>query len=321
MRQSGHPRENAGSRRPTATVDIEVPKLCSFPQARDQLEYSSRSLVFASDGDRVLRVWGPPGRSWVLAVEENGSRWRASSYGPGPAETRAAVRALFSLDHPIEQFYRLARREPVLAGTDRTFRGLRLPRDASVYEALFHSILGQQVSVRAANAIKQRLIDAAGAHVEIDGHSVPRVPSPAELRELGEEGLRRSGSSGAKARSLLALADSEDAGRWRTEALEPLGTPAIVEALDTAPGVGRWTAENAVLRGLGRPDVFVAGDLGVRSALIAYGGVRASAPEARVRAWGDANYPGWGSYATLYLWRRWVTEGVPQAPSAARSWG
>ncbi|MCI4329378.1 MAG: hypothetical protein L3J80_00735 [Thermoplasmata archaeon] len=162
-------------------------------------------------------------------------------------------------------------------------------------------------------------MDAAGAYLEVDGVSVPRVPSPAELRALGTDGLRTHGASGAKARSLLALADSEDAGMWATETLEPLATAAIVERLDTAPGVGRWTAENAVLRGLGRPDVFVAGDLGVRTALIAYGGVPSSAEEDEVRAWGDAHYPGWGSYATLYLWRRWVTEGNPASPKSPRS--
>lgn len=319
MRRRGGSTGPGPTRHPTATVEVEVPKLSSFPQSRDQLEYSSRSLVFASDGERVLRVWGAPGRSWVLAVQPNGPRWTATAYGPGPAEARAALRSLFSLDHPIEQFYRMTRREPVLGGTDRKFRGLRLPRDASVFEALFHSILGQQVSVPSANAIKQRLIDAAGAYLEVDGVSVPRVPSPAELRRLGTDGLRKHGASGAKARSLLALADSEDAGMWTTETLEPLATSAIVERLDTAPGVGRWTAENAVLRGLGRPDVFVAGDLGVRTALIAYGGVPASAEEDEVRAWGDAHYPGWGSYATLYLWRRWVTEGDPASPRRPRA--
>jgi DNA-3-methyladenine glycosylase II len=318
MRRARKSTGTPATRHPTATVDVEVPRLASFPQARDQLEYSSRSLVFASDGDRVLRVWGAPGRSWVLAVEANGSRWRGTGYGPGPAETRAAVRSLFSLDHRLEEFYRWVRREPVLAGTERKFRGLRLPRDASVYEALFHSILGQQVSVRAANAIKQRLIDASSAYLEVEGLSVPRVPSPSELRALGADGLRGNGTSGAKARSLLALADSEDGGAWATETLQPLPTSEVVERLDTAPGVGRWTAENAVLRGLGRPDVFVAGDLGVRTALIAYGAVPPSAPEDEVRAWGDSKYPGWGSYATLYLWRRWVTEGVRRRPGAPR---
>jgi hypothetical protein len=100
------PRGSGGpARHPTAVVEVEPPKLSSFPQEREQLEYSSRSLVFAADGARVLRVWGRPDRPWVLAVEDVGSRWRATSYGPGPTETRAAVRALFSLDHPIERFY------------------------------------------------------------------------------------------------------------------------------------------------------------------------------------------------------------------------
>jgi DNA-3-methyladenine glycosylase II len=311
------PRGSGGpTRHPTAVVEVEPPKLSSFPQEREQLEYSSRSLVFTADGARVLRVWGRPDRPWVLAVEEVGSRWRATGYGPGPTETRAAVRALFSLDHPIERFYRQVRGEPVLAGTERRFRGLRLPRDASVFEALFHSILGQQVSVRSANAVKQRLIDAAGAHLEVDRVEVPRVPSPSEIRTLGTDGLRANGTSGAKARSLLALVGDELAGRWSPEALDPLDTADVVVALDAAQGVGRWTAENAALRGLGRPDAFVAGDLGVRIALAAYGAVPRTAHESAARAWADRHYPGWGGYATLYLWRKWTTEGAPREPLA-----
>ncbi|MCI4360663.1 MAG: hypothetical protein L3J91_03090, partial [Thermoplasmata archaeon] len=67
-------------------------------------------------------------------------------------------------------------------------------------------------------------------------------------------------------------------------------------------------AENALLRGVGRRDLFVAGDLGLRVALDRYGVVPRAAPEADARAWAERHYPGWGSYATLYLWRRLVTE-------------
>ncbi|MCI4321522.1 MAG: hypothetical protein L3K05_04360, partial [Thermoplasmata archaeon] len=238
-------------RQPTSTVSLTPPKLSSFPQEREQLEFSSRSLVFSSDGGRVYRAWGPADHPWVLGVEASGSRWRGFGYGAGPSETRTAVRDLFSLDHPIEEFYRQVRREPVLRGTDRRFRGLRLPRDANVYEALFHSILGQQVSVQAANAIKRRVMEAAGATLEVGGLTIPRVPTPNELLTLGADGLRANGASGAKARSLVALAEWERAGRWAPGRLGPLSTASVVEALDEAPGVGRWTAENAVLRGLG----------------------------------------------------------------------
>ena len=117
---------------------------------------------------------------------------------------------------------------------------------------------------------------------------------PPEILALGADGLRSNGTSGAKARSLLALAADEQAGRWSPEALDRLGTPEVVVALDAAPGVGRWTAENAALRGLGRPDAFVAGDLGVRVALAAYGAVPRSADESKARAWADRHYPGVG---------------------------
>jgi DNA-3-methyladenine glycosylase II len=215
---------------------------------------------------------------------------------------------MFSLDHRLEEFYRLTRREPVLRGSERRFRGLRLPRDAHVYEALVHSIIGQQLSVRAANALKRRLLERTEAFVEADGIEVPCVPSPRRVRALRPEGLRAVGMSWAKARALSALAEPTRA-RARSElelATEPLDE--AIARLTVQPGVGRWTAENALLRGTGRTDVFVAGDLGLRVALDEYGVVARGAPEAAARSWGDQHYPGWGSYATLYLWRRLVAD-------------
>jgi len=292
---------------PTVT-SIAPPRLASLPVEREQLEYSSRWIVFAEDGERLLRAWGIPERPWVLSVAPDGARWRVEAWGADAPTARAAARALFSLDHPIEQFYHLVRAEPVLHGTDRRFRGLRIPRDAHVYEALIHSVLGQQVSVRAATAMKERLLTRTGAFLEASGVEVPRVPTPKELRALGFAGLRSTGVSGAKARSLLALADEAENGTLRPDGLASLPLASAVETLDRLPGVGRWTAENALLRGVGRTDVFIAGDLGVRVALEEYGAVRRTASEERARAWAERHYPGWGSYATLYLWRKLVAD-------------
>lgn len=294
-----------GTRTVTA---ITPPLLASLPAEREQLEYSSRSLVFSEDGDRLLRAWGPPNAPWVLAVAPRGRRWRVEAWGADARSARAAARALFSLDHPLEAFYRLVCVEPVLRGTDRQFRGLRIPRDAHVYEALLHSILGQQLSVRVANTMKERLLERTGAFLEVDGVEVPRVPTPDELRSLDLGALRSIGLSGAKSRSLLALANAVDDGTAPSEGLDSVPIEAAVESLDRLPGVGRWTAENALLRGVGRTDVFIAGDLGVRVALEEYGVLRRSAPEARARAWAERHYPGWGSYATLYLWRKLVAD-------------
>jgi DNA-3-methyladenine glycosylase II len=294
---------------PSATVtSITPPPLASLPAERMQLEYSSRSIVFTEDGERLLRAWGSPDAPWVLSVAPKGSRWRVEAWGADASTARAAARALFSLDHPIEEFYRLVRAEPTLRGTERRFRGLRIPRDAHVYEALLHAILGQQLSVRAANTMKERLLESTEAFLEVDGVEVPRVPTPREIRTLGVAGLRSTGLSGAKSRSLLALAAAAEEGALPSEGLAALPLETAVETLDRLPGVGRWTAENALLRGVGRTDVFIAGDLGIRVALEEYGVLRRSAPEEKARVWAERNYPGWGSYATLYLWRKLVAD-------------
>lgn len=287
---------------------ITPPRPSSLPREREQLEYSSRSIAFADDGHRLLRAWGDPDRPWVVGVEARGTRWRVEAWGAGAADARRAARELFSLDHPIEQFYAQVRREPVLRGTERRFHGLRLPRDASVYEALLHAIVGQQLSVRAANTIQRRLFERVGSYLDADGVPVPCVPTPSRLRSLSLQELRSVGLSRAKSNALHSLAAwaSDDPPTSRELATAPL--PSAVETLDRLPGVGRWTAENALLRGVGRPDVFVAGDLGVRVALEEYGGLDRTRPEEEVRDWAGRNYPGWGSYATLYLWRKLVAD-------------
>ncbi|MCI4368578.1 MAG: hypothetical protein L3K09_03335 [Thermoplasmata archaeon] len=243
-----------------------------------------------------------------------------TAWGVSPKVAREGARALFSLEHPLEEFYQRVRAEPTLRGTERRFRGLRIPRDPSVYESLIYSVIGQQLSVQAANTIKSRLFERVGSRLEVEGIELNRIPTPAEISALGVDGLRSVGMSGAKSVSLLALANRESSGAFDAAELGRLSRERAVEQLDREKGVGVWTAENALLRGVGRRDLFIAGDLGVRAALAAYRVHPLSAPESEVRAWADAVYPGWGSYATLYLWRRWVSDGTPRAPkSPARS--
>jgi DNA-3-methyladenine glycosylase II len=292
---------------PTRT-SLTPPRLASLPVERQQLEYSSRSLVFAEDGPRILRAWGRPERPWVVAVEARGARWAVEAWGADPPAARAAVRAIFSLDHELAEFYRLTRREPTLAGTERRFRGLRLPRDASVYESLLYAIIGQQLSVRAALAIHRRLFEQTASVLRAGRVDVPSVPPPAELLRLGPEGLRSTGLSGAKCRAILELAAAGPGGALQDLELATLPLDVAIARLEAMRGVGRWTAENSLLRGTGRTDVFVAGDLGIRVALAEHGVLPRDAPEDAARAWAEKWYPEWGSYATLYLWRKLVAD-------------
>jgi 3-methyladenine DNA glycosylase/8-oxoguanine DNA glycosylase len=287
---------------------LTPPRISRFPALGDSLEYATRSMVVTSDGRGIWRAWGDPEAPWPIRVEPAGARWRVEATGVSPARAREAARALFSLEHPIEEFYRLVRREPILRGTDRRFRGLRLPRDASLYESLVSAVIGQQLSVQAAATLTRRLHEATDSYLTVDGIELPTIPSPRAVLRRGAVGLRSVGLSRAKTKSLLGIARGQVEGRFPTPTFRRMGAEEAIERLDAEPGVGRWTAENALLRGVGRTDLFVAGDLGLRVALAEYGVLPRHAPEEAARAWADAHYPQWGSYATVYLWKKLVTD-------------
>lgn len=291
---------------PTLTW-IASPGPTVMPTAPGSLDYSRRGLAFAPDGREVFRTWGSPERPWVLAVAPGSSRWTIRAWGADGPAARRAVREMFSLGDPIPEFYRLTRNEPVLRGVEHRFRGLRAPRDAHPYESLLQAVLGQQVSVASANATRRRLFARFAEPIVVDGLAVPRVPAPSRLAAAPLDELRRVGLSRAKARTVRELArraaDLPAVNVMRRR--RPEFGRAALEAL---PGVGRWTAENVLLRGAGRRDIFLGGDLAVRVALDRFGAVPREAPEGVARRWAEEHYPGWGSYVTLYLWRRLAEE-------------
>ncbi len=287
---------------------VRPPPLVRLPRAGDELEYSTRSIGWSSDGRTLWRVWGTADRPWVVGVSVHGRRWHIEARGASSSASRSAVREMFSLDHDLSAFYRLVRHEAVLRGSERSFRGLRLPRDPSLYESLAHAIVGQQLSVRAADTLWQRVLRATNAYVRVGDLRLSRAPPPREIRRLGPTGLRSLGLSRAKSRALSSLAEGEIERRFDAGEFRRLGREEAIARLDAEPGIGRWTAENALARGTGRTDLFIAGDLGLRVALARYGVLPRDAPEEAARAWADEHYPGWGSYATLYLWRKLVRD-------------
>lgn len=118
---------------------------------------------------------------------------------------------------------------------------------------LMRAIIGQQVSVKAAESIWNRLEAAAGGDTD-DLHRVAALTT---------EALRAAGLSGQKASYIHALAEAVISGSLDFGAL-PDDDEAAILALTAVKGIGRWTAEIYLLFAEGRPDVFPAGDLAVQ---------------------------------------------------------
>lgn len=217
----------------------------------------------------------------------------------------AQARFLWGLDDDAERHHAAMAADPDLAPLLERFGALRIVRAPDLYEALFVAVVGQQVSVPAAQSVRRRLMYNLGTTVMASGAAGSEdyhlYPTPRQLLEAGDTTLRAQGVSRQKTAYLLEIADLAAAGKLDRAAFAGLSDEDAIARLCEIKGVGRWTAEIVMMRGLGRPDIFPAGDLGLQVAAQETLGLRERPLEKTLRTIAE-RWKGWGSYAAFYLW-------------------
>jgi len=184
----------------------------------------------------------------------------------------------------------LAERDAVLRGLVDKFHGLALGSRGDAFSTLARSIVGQQISVKAAQSVWERLAGRLG------------TVTPASVSSTRKRTLRGCGLSGQKALYIKDLALRFRDGTLDVAGWLALDDEVLIAELMQVKGIGRWTAEMFLMFYLARPDVLPLGDLGLRRAMqLHYNRGRAlSLP--RMQKIGAAWAP-WRSVATWYLWR------------------
>ena len=178
--------------------------------------------------------------------------------------TTIAIERLLGIKVDLSNFHRFASGQPRLNELAERFRGLKPPRFASVFEAVVNGITCQQLSLTVGIIFLNRFAERCGLSF---GPGMYAFPRPEDVVRLKESDLRLLGYSGTKARSLIELAGSIVEGRLDLTELEQLDNQECFERLVTLRGIGRWTAQYVLLRGLGRTNVFPGDDVGARNNL------------------------------------------------------
>jgi DNA-3-methyladenine glycosylase II len=182
----------------------------------------------------------------------------------------------------------LAEQGPPAMGRD----GSR-PAPGDHYGALLRSIVGQQLSTRAARAIYGRVLERFGG----------RTPTPEEVLADDPEELRAAaGLSRAKVAFLRSLAEHVVSGELELDRIDRLSDDEIVAELVAVKGIGEWSAHMFLMFQLERPDVLAVGDLGIRRAVQRAYGFDAPPTAAELTALAEP----WRPYRTLacrILWR------------------
>jgi DNA-3-methyladenine glycosylase II len=193
---------------------------------------------------------------------------------PLDPETETVVRRLLGFDFDLVAFSAWAAGEEELAPLVVRFAGYRPTLAADPFEMLVGAITAQQVSLFAAVAIRNRLVERFGRQVG----RVWEFPARARLAAASEEELFSLGFSRRKAEYVIGLARSD----LDLDALALLPDAEVKARLTSLRGLGEWTADWFLARYLGRPNAWPAGDLALRKAVRAlYGDVDVRATGAR----------------------------------------
>jgi DNA-3-methyladenine glycosylase II len=161
------------------------------------------------------------------------------------------------------------------------------------FHVLCHSIIGQQLSIKAADTIAARVATAIGAGTRFE---------PDHFLAADHDTLRTCGLSNAKAKWLRALAEARAGGALDFARLKKLDDEAAIDALDALPGIGRWTAEMFLIFALDRLDIFSMGDVGLRNGLDRlHGGGGKLTDDATLAI--TAPWAPYRSVGSWYLWR------------------
>jgi DNA-3-methyladenine glycosylase II len=193
-------------------------------------------------------------------------RGPAGPAGHATAAARQVLERMLGLSADLRGFYRVAASDARLDALAARFRGMRPPCFPTVFEAVVNAVACQQLSldvgIHLLNRLARRFGPAVPGPVTRYGFPAPdrlAAADPAELRALG--------FSTAKARTIVSVAAQVAAGALDLEALRDADDDKAMGILLGLPGIGRWSAEYVMLRGLARYHVLPGDDVGARNNL------------------------------------------------------
>jgi len=246
-------------------------------------DFNLSAMIF-SDGDRSIRKY-QDGKFWqVVRVDDGLILVTAKALGTvddpkisvelrsdhkiseaDKKNVRQTVSAILNLDLDLKPFYEHAKKERILRDIIRKLRGLKIPTTPTVFEALIDSITEQQISLNVAHALERRVVKTFGKALRLDGQVYYAYPGPRELASARLEQLRRCGLSQKKAEYIKEVSRMVVHGKLNLEGFKHYDDiQKIISELDKIRGIGVWTAELTIARGMRKLDVVPADDLGLR---------------------------------------------------------
>ncbi|WP_246943102.1 DNA-3-methyladenine glycosylase family protein [Bacillus pinisoli] len=219
------------------------------------------------------------------------------SGGENKGEVLKEVRRIFQWDVPLEQVYQHFAKTN-LHDLAKLHIGTPLVLDMNPYLSLIKCIIHQQINMKFAFTLTERFVKTFGE--KKDG--IWFYPRPEKVASLSISDLRSLQFSQRKAEYILNISTLLANNDLSIQELARMNSEEVIQTLIKIRGVGRWTIENLLLFGFGRPNLFPKADIGIQNAIKLYFGLEEK-PDIEVMNDLSKEWEPYLSYASLYLWR------------------
>ncbi len=215
-------------------------------------------------------------------------------------EAQYIIRHIFNLEFNLSDFYREIEKNSVLYKVAQKLYGYKFPTTPTVFESLVDAIVEQQISIKVARTVEERLALKFGERLDLADETFFAFPTTQKLADATVTDIQSAGLSQRKAEYIHNVSKLIADGELELVGMKNRDPESVIAELDALKGIGVWTAELTILRGMQRWDVLPADDFGIRRVISTYccGGRPIKAAEARevAKEWGN-----WKGLAAFYL--------------------
>lgn len=218
---------------------------------------------------------------------------------------------ILGTDDEVAGFYKIALKDERFAKIVKNLYGLRAPRTPTVFEALIIALTEQQIALPVAIALRKRLVEKYGESLKVKGKKYFAFPTRDALAKAEPADIKKLGLSTRKAEYIVGISQKVASGEVDLEKMKTWDKERILEVLTKIRGLGPWTVEYVMCRGMGKYDALPAGDMGLRISLTKFLDKNERVSEKDVREFLD-HFGKHRGYAAFYLIYAYAFQKYPQ---------
>jgi DNA-3-methyladenine glycosylase II len=286
-------------------MQIKVPEIFSFSECLWFLDRNFDDCSHTIFENKIRKVFQNEGQKALVEISfENGILNAKTLSGNLSADyLEKSISIWLGLETDLKPFYSLLAKDEDFAFLATKYIGLRDIGIPDFFETICWSIIGQQINLTFAYKLKRALVEAAADKIEFENQDYFIFPRPESILKIGDEAFRVMQFSKQKIVYIRGIAESILEGKLREEHVLKLKTNTEkVNYLKSYKGIGEWTAQYVLLKYFKDPNAAMYGDAGLNQVLFDLKNIPKKDSRTQQEAV-YANFKGWESYLTFYLWR------------------